>query len=63
VDCLGQGRGLRDQVDKANMDGIIRATGPGGAPQEWTLVATGFESLVQQFFEIDPHWGPDPASA
>ena len=59
ADCLGQGCGLRDRVDDSNMDGIIRATGPGGAPQEWTLFAIGFESLVQQFFEIDPDWSPD----
>jgi len=32
--------------------------GSGGEPQEWTLFAIGFESLVQQFFEIDPDWSP-----
>ena len=58
VDCLGQGCGLRDQVDNTHMEVIIRATGPGGEPQEWTLFAIGFESLVQQFFEIDPDWSP-----
>jgi len=58
VDCLGQGCGLRDQVDNTHMEVIIRATGPGGEPQEWTLFAIGFESLVQQFFEIDPNWSP-----
>jgi hypothetical protein len=59
ADCLGQGCGLRDRVDDSHMEGIIRPTGPGGAPQEWTLFAVGFESLVQQFFEIDPDWSPD----
>lgn len=59
VDCLGQGCGVRDQVDNAHMDGIVRPTGPGGAPQEWTLFAVGFESLVHTFFEIDPEWRPD----
>ncbi len=63
VDCLGQGFGLRDRVDNTKMDGIIRSTGPGGAPQEWTLFAIGFESLVQQFFEIDPGWHPDAGAA
>ncbi len=63
VDCLGQGCGLRDHVDDTHMDGIIRPTGPGGAPQEWTLFAIGFESLVQQFFEIDPEWHPDDGVA
>jgi len=63
ADCLGQGCGLRDQVDNTHMDGIIRATGPGGAPQEWTLFGIGFDSLVQQFFEIDPDWRPDAGGA
>ena len=63
VDCLGQGCGLRDQVDSAHMEVIIRATGPGGAPQEWTLFAIGFESLVYTFFEIDPDWSPDAGGA
>ncbi len=58
VDCLGQGCGLRDRVDNSSMLGILRATGPGGRPQEWTLFAVGFESLVRQFFEIDPDWQP-----
>ncbi len=58
VDCLGQGCGLRDRIDDANLEGIARPTGPGGAMQEWTLFAVGFESLVRQFFEIDPDWNP-----
>ena len=42
------------------MESIARSTGPGGAPQEWTLFAIGFEALVNQFFEIDPEWQPEP---
>jgi len=41
------------------MEGIVRATGPGGGAQEWTLFAVAFEGLVWQFFEIDPNWDPD----
>lgn len=58
ADALGQGCGLRDRVDRSKMEGITRATGPGGAPQEWTLFAAAFEGLVWQFFEIDPEWSP-----
>jgi hypothetical protein len=58
ADSLGRGCGLRDRVERSDMEGIVRATGPGGAPQEWTLFAIAFESLVQMFFEIDPDWEP-----
>ncbi len=62
ADCLGQGCGLRDRIDDSNMRGILRPTGPGGAQQEWTLFAIGFEALVHQFFELDPEWFPDTAN-
>jgi hypothetical protein len=58
ADALGQGCGLRDRVDDSKMKGIVRATGPGGEKQEWTLFAVAFEGLVWQFFEIDPNWKP-----
>jgi hypothetical protein len=58
ADSLGQGCGLRDRVDDAHQESIIRDTGPGGTPQEWTLFAVAFEALVHQFFEIDPDWRP-----
>ena len=61
ADALGQGCGLRDRVDRSKMEGITRATGPDGAPQEWALFAVAFEGLVWQFFEIDPEWEPHPA--
>jgi hypothetical protein len=50
---------LRDRIDHSDMEGIVRATGPGGAAQEWTLFAIAFEALVQTFFEIDPDWVPN----
>ena len=59
VDALGQGCGLRDRVDPSKMEGIVRATGPDGEMQEWTLFAVAFEGLVRQFFEVDPNWNPD----
>jgi hypothetical protein len=59
VDALGQGCGLRDRVDPSKMEGIVRATGPDGEMQEWTLFAVAFEGLVRQFFEVDPSWKPD----
>jgi hypothetical protein len=63
ADALGQGCGLRDRVDRAKMEGILRATGPDGEIQEWTLFAIAFEGLVQQFFEFDPGWKPDLPSS
>ena len=59
ADALGQGCGMHDRVDDSVMDGITRSTGPGGAPQQWTLFAIAFEALVRQFFEIDPDWRPE----
>jgi len=59
ADSLGRGCGLRDRMDPSDMEGIVRATGPGGEAQEWTLFAIAFEALVQAFFEIDPDWVPD----
>ena len=41
------------------MEGIVRATGPDGEMQEWTLFAVAFEGLVRQFFEVDPTWRLD----
>jgi hypothetical protein len=58
ADSLGQGCGLRDRFDHSAMEGIVRSTGPGGGPQEWTLFSIAFEGLVRQFFELDPDWEP-----
>lgn len=58
ADALGEGCGMRDRVDDSTMEGIVRNTGSGGKPQEWTLFAVAFEALVLQFFEIDPDWHP-----
>jgi hypothetical protein len=59
ADSLGQGYGLRDRIDHSIVGRIDLPTGPGGATQEWTLLAVAFEGLVQRFFEIDPDWEPD----
>ena len=58
VEAFGEGCGLRDRVDHADLRGITRLTGTGDEPQEWTLFAIGFESLVRMFFEFDPDWQP-----
>ncbi len=63
ADSLGQGCGLRDRIDDSHKQRIMRATGPGGSEQEWTLFGVAFEALVQVFFEIDPHWSPDAGGA
>jgi hypothetical protein len=63
ADALGQGCGLRDRVDNSKMEGIMRATGPRGEMQEWTLFGLAFEGLVWQFFEIDPDWEPERRDA
>ena len=57
VSALAEGCALRGRVDLASMSGIERATGVDGAPQEWTLLGTGIEALVVQFFEADPEFG------
>jgi hypothetical protein len=56
VNAFGRGCGLTDRVDSSDMEGIARATGPGGTEQKWTLFGVGFEALVRQFFEPDPEW-------
>jgi hypothetical protein len=60
-------------VSARGVDCVTRSTTPiwtassgrrvRGCAQEWALFAIGFESLVQQFFEIDPDWGPDAGGA
>jgi hypothetical protein len=55
-DSLSQGYGLRDRIDNSVMETIVRATGPDGESQEWTIFGVAFEGLVRQFFEIDPEW-------
>jgi hypothetical protein len=58
ADSLGQGYGLRVRVDHSVSEVMMRSTGPGGQPEEWTLFAVAFEGLLHQFFEIDPAWRP-----
>jgi hypothetical protein len=54
--ALAEGCVLRDRVDAAHMNGIMRPTGPGGEDQEWTLFGLALDALAQQFFELDPDW-------
>ncbi len=60
--ALTEGCVLRDRVDAAQMNGILRPTGRNGEEQEWTLFGIALEALVAQFFELDPHWA-FPATA
>jgi len=57
-DSLSEGYGLRNRVDAAARRVILRATGPDGEEQEWTIFAVALEALVRQFFELDPDWRP-----
>jgi len=54
AESLAEGCALRKRVDGSDMSGIVRATGPDGAPREWTLFAVGLEALALQFFELVP---------
>jgi hypothetical protein len=56
AESLGEGCELRRRVDPRGMGPILRATGPNGEDQPWTLYAIGIEGLVHQFFELDPYW-------
>jgi hypothetical protein len=58
VAALAEGCVLRNRVDAATMNGIIRPTGPNGDDQEWTLFGLALEALAHEFFELDPGWGP-----
>ena len=40
---------------------VVRPTGPGGAPEAWTLFGIGLEALAHQYLEIDPDWA-DPGT-
>ena len=56
VAALAEGCVLRDRVDAAHMNGIMRPTGPNGEEQEWTLFGLALEALAHEFFELDPKW-------
>jgi hypothetical protein len=53
-ESLAEGSALRHHVSAPDMEGILRPTGPGGELQPWTLFGVGLESLVRQFFALDP---------
>ena len=55
--AMADGCVLRDRVDTAHMNGLMRPTGPGGELQEWTLFGLTLDALTGQFFELDPDWG------
>ena len=52
--AMADGCVLRDRVDSANMNGLMRATGPNGEVQEWTLFGLTLDALVGHFFEARP---------
>jgi hypothetical protein len=56
--AMADGCVLRDRVDNARMNGLMRPTGPSGELQEWTLFGLTLDALVGQFFELDPDWRP-----
>jgi hypothetical protein len=67
--ALTEGCVLRDRVDPAGMNGIVRPTGRSGEVQEWTLFGLALHGLAEQFFEINIGWElehaallPDPAA-
>ena len=56
VAALTEGCVLRDRVDGAQMNHIVRPTGRDGEDQEWTLFGIALVALVEQFVELDPEW-------
>ena len=56
--AMADGCVLRDRVDTAHMNGIMRPTGSSGEQQEWTLFGLTLDALAGQFFELDPDWRP-----
>ena len=61
VVALSEGCSLRQRTLE-QLQLLTRPTGPGGAPQEWSLFAVGLEALVHQFLEVDPGFvGPATA--
>jgi len=59
ITSLVQGSALRDRAGPC-MRGIELPSGPGGALQDWTVLGVGMDALVDQFFEVDPDWVPEP---
>jgi hypothetical protein len=55
--AMAAGYALR-QASRHEAQVFERPTGPGGEPQEWTLLGIGLEALGIQFLEIDPDWEP-----
>lgn len=54
--ALTEGCVLRDRVDAAQMNGIVRSTGRHGEEQVWTLFGIALHALSEQFFELVPEW-------
>ena len=61
--ALAEGCAMRDGVDPDRTRRIMRATGPGGEKEEWTLFSVGVEALLRTFVEIDPDWDPTGPAA
>ena len=58
VSAMIEGCALRQGGDPT-LEPIMRATGPGGSLQEWTLLGVCTDAIAQRFFEIDPDWVVD----
>jgi len=57
--ALVEGSALRDRA--APGTGTVELpTGPGGTLQVWTVLGIGMDALVDEFFEVDPDWVPEP---
>lgn len=59
--ALVEGCALRERAG-STLRGIELPTGPGGELQPWTVLGVGMDALVDQFFELDPGWAPEPTS-
>jgi len=59
--ALVEGSALRQRAD-AGMRDIELPTGPDGALRSWTVLGIGMDALVDQFFELDPDWTPEPGT-
>ena len=56
---LTEGFIVWDRIDPTATRHILRATGPDGAKQEWSLFSIGLEALVWEFAELDGSPGAD----
>jgi hypothetical protein len=55
VTALTEGCSVRDLLGAEGSRGIVRPTGPGGEPREWTLYGLALVALFADFFESRGH--------